>query len=93
MTKYTTKKNAQAVEEILHINGSQSICPFVAAIPMQGKYGQVDIMRIPCTTACPHAQLNNNIYRITCGSSMQLFHIDKGNDIEVIEESKIIKLV
>ena len=93
MSKYTVKKNGQAVEEILHINGVQSICPFVAAIPIKGQYGQIDIMRIPCTTACPHAQKNNTTYKITCSNTTQIFHIDEENSIEVIEESKIIKLV
>jgi len=63
MSVYTTKKGQQG-DLVLHINGNQSICPYVQALPMQGQYGQIQIMRLPCTSSCPHVRLTDDNERL-----------------------------
>lgn len=65
---YTVKKGQQG-EEVLNINGVQSVCPYVAPLPFQGQMGQVQIIRMPCSTLCPHASIKENDYHITCGAN------------------------
>ena len=92
MTKYTLKAGQQKGEEIIMINGNQSICPFTNAIPMQGQMGSFQIMRMPCTTSCPHAFLKDNKVSITCGG--QLIHLDIESEQDTPkEDSKILSLV
>lgn len=75
MTKYTLNKGQQG-EDVLMIDGRQSFCPFVDPIPMQGQMGQIQLMRLPCTTNCPLAELDNRgSYHITCGSEKRTFVI------------------
>ncbi len=66
MNQYTTKKGQQG-DIVLEVNGMQSICPFVQALPMQGNMGQIQIMRLPCTNVCPHATIQDSEWVITCG--------------------------
>ena len=75
MPTYTTQ-NGQGGEKNLFIDGNQSVCPFVPAIPFQGNMGQVQLMRIPCSTLCPHAFLKEDTYTISCGNHPQTFAID-----------------
>lgn len=60
-------KEGQQKEKILFINGSQSVCPFVDPIPMQGQVGQIQIMRLPCNTLCPLCQHKGNEWTLNCG--------------------------
>jgi len=84
MSVYTTKKGQQG-DLVLHINGNQSICPYVQALPMQGQYGQIQIMRLPCTSSCPHVRLtDDNQWRITCSGDAIQLPIEE----EVVEEPK-----
>ena len=73
MTKYTLKQD-QTHGQVLCKDGRECICPFQPAIPTQSNLGGIAIMRMPCTTSCPHAEHvqyntadgeNNNIH-ITC---------------------------
>jgi hypothetical protein len=80
MTKYTLNKGQQG-EGVLMINGNQSFCPFVDPIPMQGQVGQIQLMRLPCNTSCPHAKVEENIYTITCSG--------KAENLELSEEEKL----
>ena len=77
MTKYTLNKGQQG-ESVLMINGIQSFCPFVDPIPMQGQVGQIQLMRLPCNTACPHARVDDrNTYHITCSGKPESFIIQE----------------
>lgn len=76
MTKYTLN-NGQQGEKVLMIDGRQSFCPFVDPIPMQGQMGQVQLMRLPCNTSCPHAIISDETYHITCGSERVSFAISE----------------
>lgn len=92
MTKYTLKSGQQKGEQVIMIDGNQSICPFTNAIPMQGQMGGFQIMRMPCTTLCPHAFLKDNKVAITCGG--QLIHLDIQPEEETPQtDSKILSLV
>ena len=81
MTKYTIKKGQQG-DDVLNINGVQSICPFVQALPIQGQYGQIQIMRLPCNSQCPHAKIFEDNYLITCGNSTISFKLEEADENE-----------
>jgi hypothetical protein len=91
--KYTIVKGQQQ-EDVLTINGSQSICPFTAPLPFQGNMGQVQIMRMPCTTLCPHAVISddNSNYIISCGNGRQSFQLDTTVQEEPKPTSKLFSL-
>lgn len=65
MNQYTTKKGQQG-DVVLEVNGMQSICPFVQAIQVQGNMGQIQIMRLPCTNVCPHVEVTESEWVVTC---------------------------
>lgn len=75
MTTYSVKKGQQN-DLILFINNLQSVCPFVQAIPMQGNMGQVQIMRLPCTSVCPMVELGKDEWTISCSSKPKTFKIE-----------------
>ncbi len=84
MEKYTIKKG-QMDDTILEINGIQSVCPFTQPLMAQGNMGQVQILRMPCTTACPLADLTETKtqWSTYCGYTFKIYNITKE-----IEESK-----
>jgi hypothetical protein len=91
MTKYTTKKGQQG-EDVLNINGIQSICPFTPALVVGGNLGQTQIIRLPCSTVCPFATLEReDAYCINCTGSAEWYELENQDMIE--DQSKIIKLV
>jgi hypothetical protein len=79
MTKYTLGAG-QAKEAVLEINGLQSVCPYVPAIPIQGQVGQVQLMRLPCNT-----------YMMTCSGKELTFKLEEKEE-EPKLESKVIHL-
>jgi hypothetical protein len=89
MPKYEVKKGQQG-DSILFIDGMQSACPFVQPIPMQGNMGQIQIMRLPCTSICPLASYDKNQWKIRCHGSLEILTIEESE--EDVLDSKIIKL-
>lgn len=83
---YSVEKGNQN-DMILKINGAQSRCPFTPPFPVQGSMGQVQIVTIPCSTACPLASINDMTYEINCSSLRVTFELDNVSD-----ESKPSKL-
>lgn len=77
MSQYSVKLGQQK-EKVLFIDGVQSICPFSAPLPFQGNVGQIQIMRMPCSTQCPLAFLHKTggLYEINCASEQQHFSLD-----------------
>jgi hypothetical protein len=71
-------------EYVLVKNGVQSVCPFTQPFPMPAGENQVNIMRIPCTTQCPHANfittdsITGN-WEITCSGKTERFVIEEEN--------------
>jgi hypothetical protein len=90
MPKYTLAIG-QAKESVLEIDGLQSVCPFIPAIPIQGNVGQIQLMRLPCNTLCPHASTNGETYIMTCSGNSLTFKLDKKEE-EPKLESKVIHL-
>jgi hypothetical protein len=88
MTKYTIKKGQQD-DDVLNINGIQSICPYVQALPIQGQYGQVQIMRLPCNSQCPHAKIIDGWYKITCNGRSEIFKLQEAEE----EEKQTLPLI
>lgn len=90
--KYTLKKG-QNQEDVLKINGIDSVCPFVGAIPLQGNMGGVQVLRMPCTTQCPHASVTSeaDYYETTCGSTMRRLPITKEEE-QPKPTSKLVSL-
>lgn len=90
--KYSIAKGQQG-EKVLQIDGFQSICPYTAPIPFQGNMGQVQIMRMPCSTLCPHAAIikDGEFYSVNCaGGKTQEFPLEKPSEGENV--SKIVSL-
>lgn len=76
--KYTVKQNGNTSERILHKDGIQTVCPFPQPFPMPSQDGKgMVIMRVPCTTQCPHAQLSDGKWEITCGAVPVNFMIEE----------------
>ena len=88
MSRYTINKGQQG-EKVLMIDGIQSFCPFVDPIPVQSQMGQMQIMRLPCNTACPHAKYSDNSYKISCGAEIKSFEITEEED----PKSDVISIV
>jgi hypothetical protein len=86
---YSISKGQQG-EKVLMIDGLQSICPFVSAIPFQGNMGQVQIMRMPCSTLCPHAKYTEKSYKINCGTEIRNFEL--AEDDKDTTTSKLVSL-
>lgn len=85
MTKYTLKAGQQN-EYNLYIDGTQSICPFVQPIPMQGNMGQVQLHRLPCTTVCPLADFNGlDLLVCFCGGEKRFIPVEKELSSNVLE--------
>ena len=68
--KYSLKKGQQQ-EDVLVINGIDSVCPFVSGIPVQSEQHGFQILRVPCTSQCPHVSVSINDdnsvkYSISC---------------------------
>lgn len=92
--KYSILKGQQK-EDILLINGNQSVCPFAAPIPFQGNMGQIQIMRMPCSSLCPHSEVNENNFIIKCGKDKTVFSLAGDlfpNDSPEKTQGKIISL-
>lgn len=85
MATYSVKKGQQEGELILQVDGLQSICPFVQAIPMQGQYGGLQIMRLPCTSVCPHANQSDSEWSVTCSGAKITFPLEKDEKGSVIQ--------
>lgn len=83
MSRYTINKGQQG-EKVLMIDGIQSFCPFVDPIPVQTQAGQMQIMRLPCNSACPHASVNEGYYCITCSGKVESFELDEDLKSDVI---------
>jgi hypothetical protein len=90
--KYTLKKG-QNQEDVLVINGNQSVCPYAAPLSFAGQMGQVQIIRMPCTTQCPHASVTSeaDYYETTCGSTMRRLPITKEEE-QPKPTSKLVSL-
>lgn len=90
--KYTIVKG-QNKEEVLAINGNQSVCPYAAPLSFAGQMGQIQIIRMPCSTLCPHASTTSeaDYYETTCGSTMRRLPITKEEE-EPKPTSKLVSL-
>lgn len=68
---HTAVKSGNNGEFILMKDGGQSVCPFTQPFPVQGNSpNALQIMRVPCTTQCPHANIiteeDISIWVMTC---------------------------
>lgn len=92
MTKYTIKDDATH-GQILVKNGKDAVCPLQQPIPTQSQMGGVMLLRLPCSTNCPFAELlkyktpegNINEYNISCTGSLIT--------LEVETEENTLKLI
>lgn len=76
MSVYTLKEE-KGQGHILFIDGLQSTCPYQQPIPTQGSYGQVGLLRIPCSTTCPLASYKDEFYKVKCGSDSLEYFIEE----------------
>lgn len=90
---YTTRKGQQG-EDVLFINGLQSICPFTPALIVGGHLGQTQIIRLPCSTVCPLSNTNftGGKYNLSCTGKYEELILDSVETIPDNNSSKLIKL-
>lgn len=87
--KYSVSKG-NPNEYILLKNGLQSVCPFTQPFPMPAGDNQINLMRVPCSTQCPHANyidVDDSIvsWVITCSGTKERFTIEKEQKTEPIQ--------
>lgn len=92
--RQATTKNGPNGDLTLFFGQTQSICPFVPAIPMQGNMGQVQLVRMPCTDSCPLVEVADNTWTCHCGKGAIHKLAEEIQQAEVVPtgESKIIRL-
>lgn len=88
MNVYKVKKG-QMGDNILEIDGIQSVCPFTQPMMAQGNMGQVQILRMPCTSACPLASFSETTWKTYCGYTTKIFQLTEETE-EPKEPSKLI---
>jgi hypothetical protein len=88
MNTYSVKKG-QMGDTILEIDGVQSVCPFTQPLMAQGNMGQVQILRMPCTSACPLANFTGTQWKTYCGYTLKMYNITETIE-EPQEPSKLI---
>jgi hypothetical protein len=78
----------------LFFGETQSICPFVPAIPMQGAMGQVQLMRMPCTSSCPLVELlvEDKCWICNCSHYSRLHKLQDEPEPKPEEEGKILRI-
>jgi hypothetical protein len=96
MNKYKVQKGQQG-EDVLIINGIQSICPFTPALMIGGNLGQTQILRLPCSTVCPFAHLESDDediteYHISCHGIDEALLLIKDESSNNNNSSKLIKI-
>ena len=71
----------ESKDNILLKDGIQTCCPIIQPLKVQGQMGQVQIIRVPCSSSCPHSHhdLENKTWRITCGGAPVVF-----DNVEVV---------
>jgi len=79
--KYQIAKGSNPNESVLVINGVNSVCPFCPPFPIPDGEN-IKLVRVPCTTQCPHAELAGHKFTISCGSERRSINV------EIIPESK-----
>jgi hypothetical protein len=85
MANYSVKKGQQE-EYNLFVDETQSICPFVQPIPMQGNMGQVQLHRLPCTSVCPLAEFNGiDLWTLHCGGEKRSISVKKELSSSILE--------
>lgn len=94
--KHTAVKSGNNGEYILMKDGGQSVCPFTQPFPVQGNSpNALQIMRVPCTTQCPHANVieeeDESMWVMTCTGTV-IEYTCSIEDIEPKNESKLHSL-
>jgi hypothetical protein len=99
---HTAVKSGNNGEFILMKDGGQSVCPFTQPFPVQGNSpNALQIMRVPCTTQCPHANLvavfsadedaiipDTSLWVITC-TGTEIKHLCSLEEIEPKNQTKL----
>lgn len=101
MQNYTLAEGQQG-EKVLMINERQSVCPYVPAILLKGQMGQMQIMRMPCTSLCPLVTMSRQqttvsseeklYYYTNCGHGGMYYPIDETAE-NPNESGTILKMV
>lgn len=78
--KFTTEE-IKGQGEVLYKNGEQTFCPYQQPIPTQG-IGGVSLMRMPCSTNCPLAEITQNTegkmtYWVSCGNDVVHYRLEQ----------------
>ena len=76
---YSLRTDTASNTEILVKDGVDVICPYQNAHLVPSAMGQIQMMRLPCSTNCAHASLtiDRTIYTIICGCEKKDFEIEE----------------
>jgi hypothetical protein len=102
MQNYKLAEGQQG-EKVLMINNAQSVCPYVPAILLKGNMvGQMQIMRMPCTSLCPLVTVTRRretidgmerlYYYTNCGHGGMYYPIDEASE-EPKDGGTVLKMV
>lgn len=80
MQNYTLAEGQQG-EKVLMINEKQSVCPYVPAILIKGQMGQMQIMRMPCTSLCPLVKMSRQLPAITADEEKLYYYTNCGHGV------------
>jgi hypothetical protein len=85
MLKHSLKKINSVYQ--LQVNGQPCVCPFKHPIPVQDKFGQLQLLNQDCNSLCPMFFVTNQIeyVRLLCTSKILEIRVTIDSDNKVID--------
>lgn len=65
--------------EVLFIQDKAAQCPYKQAIPIQDKFGSLQLINTECNSQCPFFDLNENFVTLLCSKLPVSLDIDREN--------------
>ena len=60
-------------DNVLFFNDKAATCPFKTSVPVQDKFGQLQIINSECSDRCPHFTQNKETLTLTCGTGINIY--------------------
>jgi hypothetical protein len=86
MLKHSLKKINDVYQ--LQVNGQPCVCPFKNPIPVQDKFGQLQLLNQDCNSLCPLFAITYNEYHtvdLLCSSNTVVIFAPIDSDNKVID--------
>jgi hypothetical protein len=78
MNKKATIKTVNNTD-VLFINDKPAQCPYKQAIPIQDKFGSLQLINTECNSQCPFFDLNENFVTLLCSKLPVSIDIEREN--------------